>query len=356
MKHENRMHWILIILSVIGLVFLSGCIDIKIIQKLNRDIDSNHKLIIETEVSDSDYYLREANEYIKKINCKFNAVENKIDNKIYLTYTSDDCLLDEEYVHLTKVNNIIINYTINTKLFDKYEFSNAEVTFYVDVPGKVVGTNGIKTKDSQVKFLISDDDVSEGVKYYVEYKLKCLSNNDCLEDEECLNDECVKLQCGECSYIKNHRCIYYECCSDTDCTEDKRCVNNKCVPVPCECGYVTGHSCIKYECCSNEDCGNGRYCENHMCYDIECKTDNDCESYQICKKYNCQDLNCAEDEIAENHECKKLECGLLQKPDKHECVTNFGLVIIIVVILLGLIIGLIVVYGVKTYYKKDENR
>ncbi|MFH1636789.1 MAG: hypothetical protein ABIB71_00005, partial [Candidatus Woesearchaeota archaeon] len=45
----------------------------------------------------------------------------------------------------------------------------------------------------------------------------------CTEDEGCMNNTCKKLECGNCEYIKYHRCVKYDCCSNEDCKDFSTC-------------------------------------------------------------------------------------------------------------------------------------
>ena len=226
-----------LIIGLLALFFLSGCVqDLTIVQDLDFTLDN--KLTISAQVSSNDE-MRKVNDVIKEINCKFSAKENKKqDGSIDLVYTSEDCVL--EGVKIKEMSGGVFRYEIDSSDFRSYSSDIEEANYIIRIKGKIIDTNGINIGYNQVKFLISKSDIEDGYKYYVEYRLACSFDSECMADEHCFNSKCVKLECGNCEYIRNHKCV-------PSCADYESCVNNKCQQLSC--GFFqkpVGHECVTY--------------------------------------------------------------------------------------------------------------
>jgi hypothetical protein len=316
----------LLFLIVLGsLVLLSGCLGVTVTQKLARDVQGNHSVVVEAPQL-SDEQAQQVSDALRRLDCKFKAEEMPADGG--MTYSSDDCLFDKRYVKLAPTGVSTANYTLNASLFsslmsDDESSQLTGLTFQLETPGPIIRTNGVKASSQKARFTVSASDMLDGIIYFAEYKFACLLDDDCSFEEACIDSSCSRLDCGGCGRISGHRCVPYECCSDGNCSEEKACVDNKCAPVECECGTVSGHTCNRYECCSNADCGFRRFCEVHGCKVMECEDDAGCGGAQVCVKYKCEALNCADDEAAEAHACKKLSCNIIEEPAAHKCQTSY---------------------------------
>jgi hypothetical protein len=321
----NKKLLLLLILSLV-LVLLVGCVSLTVTQEL--DSNPENKLIITAKVSgNSD--IKSVNDAMKDIKCKFNAKESKKESSTYLTYTSNNCILNG--VEIKKLDNNVYKYTFDSSNFEKYSSKITDATYIIKVAGNIIDTNGINIGDNQVKFIISSDDIKNKYVYSVEYSLNCKYNSECTSDEACINSLCTKLNCGDCQYLEDHECKSYECCSENDCKGTQTCEQKSCVEINCETNkHANNHVCV-WNCVGNSNCNQNEECINHNCYE----------------------LKCANNEISVNHKCNLLNCGFFKKPTNHECVNNPVTISFSVIILLILII-LICVVSYVNYHKKGE--
>lgn len=287
------------------ILLVSGCVNLTVVQDL--DLTSNNKLTISAEVT-GDSAIREVNSAINEIKCKFDAEETIKEGTSYLSYTSQNCLLDG--VQIKKLTKNKYKYTLDSFSFEKFSSSITDATYIVRMKGTIIDTNGISIGNDQVKFLISSDDIKNRRVYYVEYNLYCSTDSECSVDEYCANSECVKLNCGYCEYIENHQCKSYACCSDEDCKESQKCKN---------------HNCLNIACAENE----GFF--NHSCRLLECK----------------------DNEFIKSNKCELLNCNFFQKPVNHKCITNPTTIILAIVILM-LIAGSSIAIYFKIKQKKKK--
>jgi len=296
----------IVLLAVI--VLISGCVSVTVTQRLNENVSGNQKLVIDVQTS-SDDDIRYVHDAIKKINCEFDAKEMKDSwGSTRIKYTSENCLVDKNYVKYEELDNYTLKYSIDSSIFKQEGLSSIQdKTIFVYGPGRIKKTNGIKA-DDYIKFVISYDDIYSGYEYYAEYTTKCDNNSDCNYAEECLNLKCKPLVCGYCQYIKNHTCVKYECCSNDDCPTEKFCSKNVCLNVTpqSKCGYAKDHRWNNYTCCNDNMCAN--------------------------------DESCVE------HNCVRLECPFLYRIAKHKCELNLTYVIILVEIILIIAI-LVILYA-----------
>ncbi len=95
----------------------------------------------------------------------------------------------------------------------------------------------------------------------------CCRDAGCVGEQSCIRNVCNEPVCGDCQYLKFHRCNDYECCTDDTCSDDEVCMNNMCKKLACdECQHIMNHSCIDYECCKNSDCSTpGSLCKANSC-------------------------------------------------------------------------------------------
>lgn len=143
-------------------------------------------------------------------------------------------------------------------------------------------------------------------------KPACSADSECLADESCEDGACIKLRCGECSYIENHACKQHECCGNDDCEEDNYCALNRCLKLTClEDEEIIGHECKKMQCAADEKVENG------TCVKLSCEED------AYAANNRCNKLQCADNEKPQSHECMPLKCGFLQKASSHKCVSVF---------------------------------
>jgi len=139
----------------------------------------------------------------------------------------------------------------------------------------------------------------------------CRYDGDCMQDEFCKDKICEKLDCDDCQYTGNHKCISYECCENSDCDSDKFCEEHTCKKLNCSKNEaIIDHSCNLLNCSFDE------HTVNHECVKLEC------EEYEHAVDHKCELLRCEYDEYIEDHQCKKLECKFYQKAFDHDCL-NF---------------------------------
>lgn len=331
----KKLIFILMFLSIL----LGGCATLNFTQEL--DLTPNNKLIISAKVS-GDSEIRQVNDAIKEISCKFDIDETEKDSSTYLTYTSDDCKLSG--VTIIKIGDDKYKYSFDSSYFSKYSSSISSATYIIKIKGQVLDTNGINVGNNQVKFLISTEDIGNRYVYYVDYELYCESNSDCNSEQSCKNNKCVQLDCGTCQYIEEHKCKSYDCCQNEDCGNAQYCKNHECIDVKCEFNqHAENHICV-WNCVENINCNINEICTNHSCYELKC-LDNEGFSNHTCKLLECKEeeyienhecklLSCKEDETPLNHKCSKLNCSFLKKPLNHQCIFNnnwfFSLLFIII--------------------------
>lgn len=126
---------------------------------------------------------------------------------------------------------------------------------------------------------------------------ECLSSNDCAAGSYCLYEKCLKLSCGQCQGIVDHKCVDYECCEGSDCSPNQACINNSCTYLNCLSDeFVFNNSCTRLNCTQEQ------YIEDHECVLLECKED------EFAFNHSCISLDCGQDELAMGHRCKKIQC------------------------------------------------
>jgi len=297
----------IIILSLITII-LSGCVSLTITQEL--DLTPDNKLIISAKVSgDSD--IRTINDAVKEINCKFEAEESKRDYETYLIYTSEDCIL--KGVSIKQLNKELYRYSFDSSSLAKYSSEITEATYLIRMTGDIVDTNGITVGTSQVKFVISSEDIKNKYVYYVDYNLYCKYDSECASNEACIKSECTKLNCDACQYLEDHQCKSYECCADRDCSSSENCEE---------------HTCFDLKCEYNE------HPENHICI-WNCVDNSVCDWNKECKDHSCNELSCD---------------GFFKKASNHQCVNDYATISILIVF--GLLVLGIIIYPYHKFIRK----
>lgn len=353
------MKRILFSILLIGIILLSGCVSLNVTQEV--DLTPNNKLIISTKVS-GDSEIRQINDAVKEINCKFDIKETKKDTSTYLTYTSQNCLLSGAKIQTVGKNKY--KYSLDASYFEKFSASITDATYIIKIKGNVLDTNGINVGNNQVKFLISSEDIENRYVYYVEYTLNCEYDSDCSFDESCTNSECAKLNCGYCRYIENHKCKAYDCCADEDCKDAEKCENHNCIEIQCEYNqHAENHVCV-WNCIDSSDCEQNEACKDHNCYELKCAEKEgffnhscrllECKDDEYIENHRCELLKCKDNEVAKNHQCTKFTCNFFQKPFNHKCVNN-PLTINLTVVIPLLILGSIVIF-LKLKHKKKHKK
>ena len=204
--------------------------------------------------------------------------------------------------------------------------------------------------------------------------VQCISDENCNNNKICSFNACLKLNCGECQYIKNHACFDYECWPSEQCTSNEICKNNACETLNCRLNeytenrtckalncnfdeYIANRTCKKLNCsydefvfnrtCKKLDCAENEFIEEHECR--SCKD----EEYAI--NYTCVPLSCSYNETVFNHTCNPLNCNFLQKAENHACVNNNSAIfksILEVIAIIAIIVFLIL--DVRKYEIKHK--
>lgn len=296
------------VLLLLAVLLVSGCIDVAVTQNLGSDPTADQELVVVVK-TDSESYIRDVNDAIKRINCTFSSQETREDGTIRITYTSSNCLVDRNYVNHEEIGDGKLKYSFNSTIWGQEGLNSVtDKKIFVNVDGRVSETNGIQLDHDSVKFLISSSDIDEGHVYYVIYTSKCAVDSDCLYNETCVNSRCTPLICDYCEHIKDYICVKYDCCNNSECSETMHCSNHTCVDVAplSECGTTSNHMWVGYQCCSNKDCPYNQYCIDHQ--------------------------------------CQKLECSFLEKIDNHGCAINFTTIGISIGTVLLIILAILVLF------------
>jgi hypothetical protein len=175
------------------------------------------------------------------------------------------------------------------------------------------------------KYTVSTDGINQKIdRFSISYQCKrsifydgeactempaCRYDGDCMQDEFCKNNICEKLDCDDCQYIEEYKCVSYECCENFDCDNDEFCKGHTCKKLNCtEDESIVEHSCDLLNCSFDE------YTLNHECVKLEC------EEYEYAVDHKCELLRCNYDEYIKEHKCKKLECKFYQRAFDHDCL------------------------------------
>lgn len=336
----------LVFVSLASFILAAGCIgnEVTIVQKLDNDVDGVHPLSIELLISEQ--YMDQLQEALDGLGCDFEVNESSQEDLESSLYYSKNCLAGGDFVSLRTLTDDTFRYEFNTSFFKDPRYSQIPyLRFVVEVPERVIKTNGIKYDRNHVEFSLTPS-VIKGRLYYVEYGPLCYSSDECLEDEVCEQGDCVTVECPECHFWINKTCVKRDCCSDWDCNETQYCAQGICEEIDCGCGQIVSHKCEEFECCSDGDCGKDHACYENSCVEVECRGDGECSDSQFCETFKCVDLDCLDDEYVDSHACQKLSCGMFEIPQQHLCVTNYIMVLVVVVCtlsFLGLAVGV-------TYY------
>lgn len=195
---------------------------------------------------------------------------------------------------------------------------------------------------------------------------QCASNNHCSENEYCTFNKCVKLNCKNCQYIKEHKCTDYECCSSEQCKFNEMCMNNTCKKLDCNFNeYIANHTCQSFNCTNDEtivhetciklNCGYDEFALNHTCKKLNCSFNEvisnhtcellECKENEYAKNHTCNPLKCSYNETILNHGCKALNCYFFQETVNHSCINNVSVFfksimefIVIIVIIIFVIV------------------
>lgn len=187
----------------------------------------------------------------------------------------------------------------------------------------------------------------------------CSINNECSYDEFCEDYICKKLDCDQCNYILNHKCVSYECCNSNDCASNQICLNNSCELLTCKIDEIpVNHTCIKLECkedeyvfnssCIKLKCNQDEYVFNHTCEKLNCKKN------EHVMNHSCVILECKGNEHAINQQCKLLNCSSLQYPKNNKCkIDTMILLAIIAKFISWIMIIIIIILIIKKYKTKQ---
>lgn len=109
--------------------------------------------------------------------------------------------------------------------------------------------------------------------------------------------------------------------SEIGCLDDSRCAGDE--------------TCKGYQ-CEKLSCGEGCVlATNHTCTALSCCAQDDCYGAEECIDGACVQLSCTESQMANNHTCSEVACGLFEKRDGKICVGNqLPLIILFVIIVL----------------------
>lgn len=151
---------------------------------------------------------------------------------------------------------------------------------------------------------------------------ECCLDQDCKEDQHCLDHNCEQVECVDCGYIYDHKCVEFECCDIIACGLDQVCLNKKCVKIECGyCEYIDERMCKEYECCEDVACEKDKRCidnkceritcekgyiEEHSCIEYKCTIDEDCREDLVCEEGFCKKLKCKEEEVIKEHKCEEF--------------------------------------------------
>jgi hypothetical protein len=125
-------------------------------------------------------------------------------------------------------------------------------------------TTGVPTNDRMVdeNFIATELSYCEKSNHTMPL-LQCVYPASCDGDSTCINGTCMKLECGKCQHILDHKCRPYQCCSDYACKQDQNCINNSCIGFSCADNEAAlNHTCTMINCASDQKA------LNHTCQAI----------------------------------------------------------------------------------------
>jgi hypothetical protein len=125
----------------------------------------------------------------------------------------------------------------------------------------------------------------------------------------------VSYDCKRSKFYAGKECTEMPTCRyDGDCKQDEFCKDNVCEKLDCNnCQYTENHKCVDYGCCENVDCSNDEFCEENICKKL------DCQKNEAIIEHSCNLLDCNFDEHTINHTCVKLECEEYEHAVDHKC-------------------------------------
>lgn len=142
------------------------------------------------------------------------------------------------------------------------------------------------------------------------------------------------MECDDCEYLLDGKCVSHECCEDMDCSETEICLGHACSELDCEANEeAVDHGCALiqnqtenktnqslFECENNLDCNKTEECVNGSCIELEC------DRFEIVTNHTCKEVECVKDDQCNkssfclNNQCKKLSCGECQYLENNSCI------------------------------------
>ncbi|MDP2907791.1 MAG: hypothetical protein Q8O03_07660 [Nanoarchaeota archaeon] len=169
---------------------------------------------------------------------------------------------------------------------------------------------------------------------------ECCEDKECKEGQYCLDNNCELLDCEDCEYVYEHKCVKFECCDNIDCEKNEVCEDNKCSELECGyCEYADKHNCNRYTCCKDAECAGDETCkdnqcqnvvcekgyvENHKCVLYQCSNNEECKADSKCESNFCKSLACKENDVISNHECQQAGFKLFGYVKEHAYVSYFS--------------------------------
>jgi len=185
--------------------------------------------------------------------------------------------LNTTYIKYNLTNGSILLAVVSDKSISScnYTYGNLTAPIFFNTSKRFLAYMNVSGVDKSYRIsfvcMSADGLTNSSEAYFTVYPSnECTVPSDCGNIQTCINWGCVNLQCGECGYPSNHKCVNYECCSDASCAGNETCdiVKHECAPVPCGCTEkIANHRCTIEQgyCCNDLQCSDNEACHSHAC-------------------------------------------------------------------------------------------